>query len=157
MSRNTFDYLFLCSKYQHMSALKQVIYLICNNCIQCNPMLYLPHMSYIPDPITYRAIRKCRCDHNNVDISKLHLNITVPSCTRREPKMCVHFVRIYLDIYKYIQGQFLFKLNVLFLICMYIIFRIKLAHLIVNKHYREYWAQSVIYIYIKQLAQFWLI
>ena len=43
-----FDYLFLCSRYQHTNALKQATYLICTIRTQCNRqsarMLYLVHI-----------------------------------------------------------------------------------------------------------------
>ena len=54
MPRKIFDYLFLCSKYQQMSAQKQVIYpLVCNIFTQCNMQsanVYAAYKQYLtPD------------------------------------------------------------------------------------------------------------
>ena len=58
-----FDYLFLCSKYQHTSTLKQVIYCVCNICTQtyqakCQDV-YPAYVRYLrPDYVSV-----CKCVH----------------------------------------------------------------------------------------------
>ena len=53
---------FLWCKYQHMSALNQVPYLICNICTQCNRQnarMYFVHMCNSSDQIMFSCISKC--------------------------------------------------------------------------------------------------
>ena len=93
MSRKIFDYLFLCSKYQHIRALNQLTYPVCNIRTQCKRQsartLYILHMCcditdlimrppmpYTSPPILFYVILHFYAQIQNVVYNKLHVDLT---------------------------------------------------------------------------------